>query len=309
MSQLNNQYSKAITKLVNVIDYKFDDFEINNFSYNIEKYYNSQLFIAEYYEQINDKSYSNQIKNIFNNINVYYTLDGILFIAEFYNKTKDYNNMIWFYEMAYNYYPYYNSSSIYLLLYYLLKIGDRVKLRYYTKIFYKNNKSINNNDLLFFGSIYELLGDTQNVLYCYLKHNSKKAYYKLANYYYNVRDKRNLKNIILDCIHLRYFNIFNFLDLFVFKSLINIIQKFNTIKNLPNNIINKIKEIENRNNYIQIYKNKLRYSEQFNMKLECIICYDNEYHIDIGCGHLICKICYLKINKCPYNCKIRFVTK
>ena len=32
---------------------------------------------------------------------------------------------------------------------------------------------------------------------------------------------------------------------------------------------------------------------------------NNEYHLDIGCGHLICKMCYLKINKCPYKCKIK----
>ena len=71
----------------------------------------------------------------------------------------------------------------------------------------------------------------------------------------------------------------------------------------PNELItNKLRELESDPEIIH-YKNKLFISQKYNIVDECFICYTHQHMIPLTCGHVVCTDCYIKINKCPYNCK------
>lgn len=51
------------------------------------------------------------------------------------------------------------------------------------------------------------------------------------------------------------------------------------------------------------FNNKIRLFESLNNYKECVVCHEeNVLHINFNCGHEICKNCYLKMDKCYYNC-------
>lgn len=66
----------------------------------------------------------------------------------------------------------------------------------------------------------------------------------------------------------------------------------------------KINEIYDRFSYIENC-NEDTISERY-AKHECPICYDENmiYFIKLGCTHIVCLYCFIKMNKCYYNCII-----
>jgi hypothetical protein len=281
------------------------NFNMQNYEKNIEKYHDSALFICEYYQNIGDNNKINDCNLLFKKKSKYnYTYEGIIFICEFYNKNKDYINVIWFTEMLYSYYKSYNLDDIYFLIFYCIKYDLIKKLKfYYTLLILKIPKNHNNTTLLF-GHINGKLKDTKNVEKYYKMHNSAKSFYKLAIYYYNNIVVNELKNILIECIDLKYYDVlfFRLIDQFDFKYKIKLIQKLKLHENLPQNICEKINETEITDKNIQQYKNKVRvFTELKNIK-ECIICKEEKLNIILNCGHEICQECYLCVDKCYYNC-------
>lgn len=58
---------------------------------------------------------------------------------------------------------------------------------------------------------------------------------------------------------------------------------------------------------ITIYRTKYALFTKLNHRDECGICYDVDLHLDLACGHCVCKNCYLKLMTaacCPF-CRMR----
>jgi hypothetical protein len=163
-----------------------------------------------------------------------------------------------------------------------------------------NNKI---NNLLLYGSINEILNDDDKVEEIYKIVNTEYSYYKLANYYYNTNKIKKLKDILIECIELKYYDklLFKLIDKFKFKYKLIIINKLNLADNLPNDLKIKISEIE-QDKEIQIYKNKVRLFTELNNIKECRVCLQTKLNIILDCGHEICTDCFPKLKECYYKC-------
>jgi hypothetical protein len=288
---------------INKINFKngsLNLFNINTYDLNVERYYDSLLFISEYSKKIKNYSILDKCKILLQKNTNHFTIKGILFICNFYERNEDYQNMVWFYEMLYNYYNYYSVTNIYFLIFYYLKINIKNKLQKYYSILIANNKI---NNLLLYGSINEILNDDDKVEEIYKIVNTEYSYYKLANYYYNTNKIKKLKDILIECIELKYYDklLFKLIDKFKFKYKLIIINKLNLADNLPNDLKIKISEIE-QDKEIQIYKNKVRLFTELNNIKECRVCLQTKLNIILDCGHEICTDCFPKLKECYYKC-------
>ena len=85
--------------------------------------------------------------------------------------------------------------------------------------------------------------------------------------------------------------------------LINVMNILKTSKlDTKNSVYEKLEEIYRQNDAITIYNNKLRLFTKLNHVEECEICCNTELHLNLHCGHCVCKNCYIQLlNKpCPY---------
>jgi hypothetical protein len=78
------------------------------------------------------------------------------------------------------------------------------------------------------------------------------------------------------------------------------------LENTENNdhLKKTLKRLKNTNE-VKCYLNKIKLFRKLNNFPEeiCVVCHEsNKLHIDLNCGHTLCKDCYCYIDKCYYNC-------
>lgn len=69
-----------------------------------------------------------------------------------------------------------------------------------------------------------------------------------------------------------------------------------------NRIYNEIISLSNDRKNILIYNNKIRLFTELNYIVECGICFETKLNLNLNCGHIVCKDCYLHLIfcKCPF---------
>lgn len=125
------------------------------------------------------------------------------------------------------------------------------------------------------------------------------------------KNKNKDKDLIMKYI-IKSYNIYdidneklNIIYKFMEKTLNNNICKiyYNLIKiHNPNNFVQDKIKLLLMNNEVKFYSNKINLFEKLNNYKECVVCYNNEIHIDFECGHDICIECYCNMKKCHFRC-------
>jgi len=133
-----------------------------------------------------------------------------------------------------------------------------------------------------------------------VERNFISSIFGLSLYYINIKkNKGKMLELILYATSLDNFDLLNILNrhynkLEIYNILINYSEK--------NKIINEAIKYLKKFNIVKIYENKITLFTRLNNVKECNICYENELHINLECGHDVCKNCYCIITKCPYRC-------
>jgi hypothetical protein len=194
-------------------------------------------------------------------------------------------------------------SNIYLwngIFYYTFKKDYEKMKKHYLMAIELNNSSA----MLYLGDYYCYEKDYENMKKYYLMAvglNNSRAMYCLGNYYFNIeKDYENMKKYYIMAIKLNLSEAMNNL-----KASINRIELYNILINLPpNEIINKkLVELENNRDIIH-FKNKIKFMKSLNNIKECPICLYTKLNIYFDfCCHQCCIDCYVKMDKCFYNCR------
>lgn len=121
------------------------------------------------------------------------------------------------------------------------------------------------------------------------------------------KDKDLIMKYIIDGlnIHNVHYEKFNLIYKFMEKTLNNNVCKiyYNLIKiHKPNNLVQDKIKLLLLNNEVKFYSNKINLFTKLNNYKECIVCYNNEIHINFECGHDICIGCYCNMKKCHFRC-------
>ena len=72
--------------------------------------------------------------------------------------------------------------------------------------------------------------------------------------------------------------------------------------NQENIIYHEIYKCCTQRRSVMIYHNKVQLFTSLNHMTECGICFNTELHLNLNCGHCVCKDCYLKLfdDPCPF---------
>jgi len=192
--------------------------------------------------------------------------------ADYYFTNKKFNNaLIYFETLYYNNYNEYATTIVECLL----NIHDDDKIN----IFLENEK--NNDDDI-----------------------DKNIFFKCINViieHYN--DDKSIKYILygLNIEHEEQNKLYDKLETICKKNYCKMYYLLSTIVEKTQFVINKINLLL-KNNKVKFYSNKISLFKQFNNYKDCIVCYENNLHINFECGHEICVECYCNMNDCQYRC-------
>jgi tetratricopeptide (TPR) repeat protein len=69
-----------------------------------------------------------------------------------------------------------------------------------------------------------------------------------------------------------------------------------------NGIYDELVRLSSSRSSVAVYRTKVRLFESLHHVTECGVCFNIELHLDLKCGHCVCKDCYLKLfsRACPY---------
>jgi tetratricopeptide (TPR) repeat protein len=319
------KYNLSYKKYQDVI---YDIFINNNIKETKDHYILN--IIGEYYYYVK-KDYEQSVKYFFESINQGNNSDAMYNLGNYYYIIKkDYEQMEKYYLMSIQFNNPYAVNN--LGCYYFDKKDYIQMKKYYQAAVELNNPAIMNNLGYYYQHIekdyeqmkkyYQLainLNDSSamnNLAHYYfiekdyeqmkkyynlaIQFNNETSMYNLGDYYQNI--EKNYIEAIKYIIMLIKLNNIKGIKLFnIIKQNINLIEFYNQVSCIKekneqiNQLINYLSNIK----IIHIYKNKLTYSKNNNVKADCPICLEKDkLALLYDCMHSVCSDCYPTYSDC-----------